>query len=104
MTERVEAVMAILTSYGLSVISAIVILIAGWAAGTIWLKSTKSDKKDMTLESFLPSMAIYAILAFTFVAVLSRFGVETTSFLVVIGALGLAISQSLQGTSQAAYC
>ncbi|MGB1875469.1 MAG: mechanosensitive ion channel family protein [Rhodospirillaceae bacterium] len=103
MAETIEAVMAILTTYGLSVIGAIVTLIVGWivacwVAGTIRRASAKSEKIDTTLGSFFASMAKYAILAFTFIAVLSRFGVETTSFVAVMGALGLAIGLSLQNT------
>lgn len=103
MATVVEASMGILTTYGLSVIGAIVILIvgwtvAGWVAGSIRRTSAKSERFDTTLGSFFASMAKYAILAFTIIAVLSRFGVETTSFVAVLGALGLAIGLSLQGT------
>jgi small conductance mechanosensitive channel len=38
------------------------------------------------------------VLAFTIIAVLNRFGVETTSFVAVMGAAGLAIGLALQGT------
>lgn len=103
MATAVEATMAIMTTYGLSVIGAIVILIvgwtvAGWVAKSIRTSSAKSERIDTTLGSFFASMAKYAILAFTLIAVLSRFGVETTSFVALIGALGLAIGLSLQGT------
>lgn len=103
MATAVEASMAIMTTYGLSVIGAILILIigwtvAGWVAGSIRRTSAKSERVDTTLGSFFASMAKYAILAFTLIAVLSRFGVETTSFVALIGALGLAIGLSLQGT------
>lgn len=101
--QTVEALMATLTTYGLSVIGAVVILIvgwiiSGWVSGAIRKASTKSEKFDTTLGSFFASIAKYAILAFTFIAVLSRFGVETTSFVAVLGALGFAIGLSLQGT------
>lgn len=103
MATVVEASMAVLTTYGLSVVGAIVILIvgwtvAGWVASSIRRTSAKSERFDTTLGSFFASMAKYAILAFTLIAVLSRFGVETTSFVALIGALGLAIGLSLQGT------
>lgn len=103
MATVIEASMAVLATYGMSVIGAIVILIvgwtvAGWVAGSIRKTSAKSERIDTTLGSFFASMAKYAILAFTIIAVLSRFGVETTSFVAVLGALGLAIGLSLQGT------
>src|SRR5260370_19563471 len=40
----------------------------------------------------------YAALVFTFVAVLTTFGIATTSFVAVLGALGIAIGLALQGT------
>ena len=43
-------------------------------------------------------MVRYAIIIFTLLAVLQQFGVQTTSFLAVIGAAGLAIGPALQGT------
>lgn len=103
MAETVEAVMATLTTYGMSVVGAVVILIVGWivsswVARSIRKAATKSETIDVTLASFFASMAKYGILTFTLIAVLSRFGVETTSFVALLGALGLAIGLSLQGT------
>lgn len=101
--EAVEAGMTALTTYGLSVIGAIVILIvgwivAGWVSGMVRRSAEKSDRLDTTLGHFFASLVKYAILAFTVVAVLSRFGIETASFIAVIGALGLAIGLAMQGT------
>ena len=38
------------------------------------------------------------MLVFTFIAVLSTFGIATTSFVAVLGALGIAVGLALQGT------
>lgn len=96
-------VVALVTSYGLSVIGAIVILIvgfviAGWVRGSVEKGLSKFRKVDETLRSFFSSLAYYAIIVFTIIAVLSQFGVETTSFIAVLGAAGLAIGLALQGT------
>ena len=48
----------------------------------------------------LSSAVRYAILAVTLVAMLSQFGVETTSIIAILGAAGLAIGLALQGTLQ----
>ncbi|MEQ8735329.1 MAG: mechanosensitive ion channel [Rhodospirillaceae bacterium] len=103
MVEAIEAGMTVITTYGLSVVGAVVILIIGWVvsgrvASSIRKAGERSNKIDATLTSFFASVAKYAVLVFTFIAVLSRFGVETTSFVAVLGALGLAIGLSLQGT------
>ena len=99
----VEQVMAVVTTYGLDVLGAIAILIigwtvAGWAKGTTARALSKIQRVDAMLQGFFSSLVKYAILAFTVVAVLNRFGVETTSFVAVIGAAGLAIGLALQGT------
>ena len=96
-------VMALVASYGLSVIGAIVILIvgfvvAGWARGSIKRGLSRFKNIDATLRSFFSSLAYYAVIIFTVVAVLSQFGVETTSFIAALGAAGLAIGLALQGT------
>lgn len=99
----IAMVMATLTDYGLSVVGAILILIAGWIAAG-WVKSgimkaaSKHPRMDGTLAIFFASIARYLIIAFTVVAVLSRFGVETTSFVALLGAVGFAIGLALQGT------
>lgn len=89
----------LLTFWGMRVISALAILIAGWVIGN-WIKNTiyKIKKLDDTLKSFLGGLAKYAVLAVAFITVLGQFGVETASLLAVLGAAGLAIGLALQGT------
>jgi small conductance mechanosensitive channel len=103
MEEGVREAMVIITTYGLKVIGAIIILIvgriiAGWAesAADRWLK--KSEKFDETLRGFLAKIVRYLVLIFTFLAVLSQFGIETTSIVAILGVAGLAIGLALQGT------
>jgi small conductance mechanosensitive channel len=96
-------VMTLVTTYGLSVIGAIVILVigfvaAGWVRGSVDKSLSRFKKVDETLRSFFSSLAYYAVIVFTIIAVLSQFGVETTSFIAVLGAAGLAIGLALQGT------
>ena len=96
-------VVALVTSYGLSVIGAIVILIvgfiiAGWVRASVNKTLSRFQRVDETLRSFFSSLAYYGVVIFTIIAVLSQFGVETTSFIAVLGAAGLAIGLALQGT------
>jgi len=53
---------------------------------------------DATLKSFFGSLARYLILTVTLLAVLSQFGIQTTSLVAVIGAASLAVGLALQGT------
>jgi small conductance mechanosensitive channel len=103
MEESVREAMVIITTYGLKVIGAIIILIvgriiAGWAESAVdrWLR--RSEQFDETLRGFLAKIARYLVLIFTFLAVLSQFGIETTSIIAILGVAGLAIGLALQGT------
>lgn len=85
--------------WGMRVLSALAILIAGWVIGN-WIKNrvNKVPRLDNTLSSFLGGFAKYVILAVAFIAVLGQFGIQTASLLAVLGAAGLAIGLALQGT------
>ena len=92
-------IIALITFWGMRVIIAIAILIAGWTLGKFASNQIKKiEKLDDTLKSFLGGMAKYSILAIAGVAVLGQLGVQTASLLAVLGAAGLAIGLALQGT------
>ena len=100
-----KALIELATSYGLELIAALVILVFGWwLAGRVQRLILRAldrlPRMDATLKPFLSSLARYAIIAVTLVAVLARLGVETTSIIAVLGAAGLAIGLALQGTLQ----
>ncbi len=91
--------------YSLSLLSAIVILIAGyvlagWVSRAIRSRLQTIKRFDKTLTPVLSQIARYAILVFTFVLVLAEFGIQTASIIAVLGAAGLAIGFALQGTLQ----
>lgn len=91
--------------YGVSLVSAIAILIAGfviagWASRAIKRRLDGIKTFDKTLIPILAQIMRYAILVFTFVLVLAEFGIQTTSIIAVLGAAGLAIGLALQGTLQ----
>ncbi|NNF07480.1 MAG: mechanosensitive ion channel [Candidatus Eisenbacteria bacterium] len=101
-TKITEEVIPLITQWGIQVLGAIVILIvgriiAGWAASMV-SKALRKSKTDETLIGFLSAMVRYGILAFALIAALKKFGVETTSFVAVLGAAGLAIGLALQGS------
>jgi len=96
-------VQGLVATYGLSVIGAIAVLVvgwvlAGWASRAVDGGLSKVEKVDATLRGFLASLTRYIVLIFTVVAVLNRFGVQTTSIIAVLGAASLAIGLALQGT------
>jgi small conductance mechanosensitive channel len=96
-------VQALVATYGVSVVGAIAVLIvgwvlAGWASRAVDKGLSRVEKVDQTLRGFLSSLTRYLVLIFTVVAVLNRFGVQTTSIIAVLGAASLAIGLALQGT------
>src|SRR5882724_937221 len=102
-TNAANAAIAMVTTYGLRVVGAIIILLIGWMASRLVYSAVvrlceKSPRIDRTVALFLGNGARYTALVFTFVAVLTTFGIATTSFVAVLGALGIAIGLALQGT------
>lgn len=85
-----------------NILFALAILVIGlWIAGRVGKAVSglgkRYQKLDSTLFNFLGSLARYVIMAFVFIAVLGRFGVETTSIVALLGAAGLAVGLALQG-------
>ncbi len=101
--EKGPMIGAIIMTYSMKLIGAILILILGWAVAG-WIQKRvhallgKSDKCDETLQSFFANLARYLVLIFTMVAVLNQFGIQTASLIAILGAAGLAIGLALQGT------
>ena len=88
--------------YGVNVVGAIVILIIGrWAAMVIRAlvrKVLQRNRVDETLISFAASLPYAAVMAFVVIAALAKLGIQTTSFIAVLGAAGLAVGLALQGS------
>jgi small conductance mechanosensitive channel len=91
-----------LTLYGLKAVAAIAILIFGrWIAklvGHIIEKVMEKRQVDITIVSFVGNLTYITLLIFVILAALSQLGIQTTSFIAVIGAAGLAIGLALQGS------
>jgi small conductance mechanosensitive channel len=102
MQEAMETAFELLSAWGMSVIGAIALLIigrmvAGWVRRSITKALTRANT-DASLIPFFASMVYYVVLGFVLIAVLSLFGIETTSLIAVFGAAGLAVGLALQGT------
>lgn len=74
------------------------LFIAGLAGRNLRRAMDKSPRIDPTLASLFSNIARYAIMVVVIVAVLGRFGIETTSIVAALGAAVLAIGLALQGT------
>lgn len=95
-------VMYYLTTYGLNVIGAIIILALGKIGAGLARRIVKKllvrSNTDASVISFVGSLAYTLVLVFAVLAALAKFGIQTTSFIAVLGAAGLAIGLALQGS------
>lgn len=94
--------MEFLILYSPKVILALITLFVGlWVIGSVKKYAKKSmERKDVdeSLRNFLTSMIAISLKVLLVITVISMVGIETTSFLAVIGAAGLAIGLALQGS------
>ena len=88
--------------YGLNILAAAAILVAGKlaASGTRRLVRKLMNRRqvDATLVGFVSSILYAGILAFVVIAAMSKLGIQTASFVAVLGAAGLAVGLALQGS------
>jgi len=88
--------------YGVQILGAILIFLVGrWVARVlkgVVRRLMEKAKSDPALVTFVESLTYVALMAFVIIAALSRLGVQTTSFIAVLGAAGLAVGLALQGS------
>jgi len=88
--------------YILMIAEAVVILVVGFFLAGIITRAVKKamEKKDVSpeLRGFLGGIISALLKAVVVIAVISAFGVETTSFAALLAAGGLAIGMALSGT------
>ena len=97
-----ETIKKLVLEYSPKFVVAIIILIVGlWATSFI----TKTAKKvmikrnvELTLSNFIGNLIFWTLRVLLFVTVISKLGIETSAFVTILGAAGLAIGLSLQGS------
>ena len=98
----VEVGTELAVQYGLQLLAAIAIFIVGKMVAK-WIRKlvTRVMKKaeiDQIIIGFTSNIAYIAVLAFVIVAALGQLGIQTTSFIAILGAAGLAVGLALQGS------
>lgn len=92
------------TSFGKSLIAAIVIYFVGMLLIRLIKKITKTvmerRKIDPTVQTFLTSMINILLLILLIICVLGALGVETTSFAALLASAGVALGMALSGNIQ----
>ncbi|BCD95982.1 mechanosensitive ion channel family protein [Marinagarivorans cellulosilyticus] len=106
MNENIEELLQrapeIIVTYGVKILLAFAVYLIGkWIAkGIAGLleKGMKSRNVDATIISFTKNIVYYAMFTMVIIAALGQLGVQTASFVAIIGAAGLAIGFALQGS------
>lgn len=90
------------TEYGLKILGALLIFFIGkWVARKIIVLMRRGMERagvDQTLISFASNALYVVLIIMIIVAAISNVGVETTSFMAIFGAAGLAIGLALKDT------
>ncbi len=88
--------------YGVRVIGAIAIFVIGkWVAKKLSAFIKKVMERgdiDPTLSAFIANIVDILLLIVVILAAVKNLGIDTTSFIAILGAAGLAIGLALQGT------
>jgi small conductance mechanosensitive channel len=97
-----DKIFQLLSVYGLKVLAAVAIFIVGrWVAKGVRKlvqRVMAKGKVDATLVTFTANLVYIGLLAFVVIAALGQLGIQTTSFIAILGAAGLAIGLALQGS------
>jgi small conductance mechanosensitive channel len=102
MDDIILSLQSYIAEYGMKVIGAILILVIGLWITKLLTKAFRSflnkRKIDETLVKFFTTLVNIALIVFVVIAAISKVGVETTSFIAVLGAAGFAVGLALQGS------
>ena len=98
----VDQVYQAILLHGLKFLAALAILvvgrwIAGWLAGLSEKTMIRMDV-DRTLTGFVRKLVYVLLLTFVLMAAIAQAGIQTTSFIAVLGAAGFAVGLALQGS------
>ncbi|MTH16178.1 mechanosensitive ion channel domain-containing protein [Flavobacterium sp. LC2016-01] len=97
-----NALIGVLVDYSPKLISALIVLFVGLYAIRLINRSIRKimvkRNLDPTLTKFLADILLWSLRILLFVTFISNLGIPTTSFVTILGAMGLAVGLSLQGS------
>ena len=97
-----DQVYQVITMYGLKFLAAIAIFVVGrWIARRFAGLSEKAMNRmeaDPTLVGFVRKLVYVLLLTVVIMAAIAQVGIQTTSFIAILGAAGFAIGLALQGS------
>lgn len=100
MNINVDAIVTWLSGYSINIIGALLIFIIGkWLSrkfANLFGRLLEKNDVDQTLIGFLTNLIYYALIVVVIIAAAGKLGINTTSFLTIVGAAGLAIGLALK--------
>jgi small conductance mechanosensitive channel len=97
-----ETIKQLILDYSPKIITAIIILVIGLWVTSIITKTIKrimlKRKTEPTLSNFVGNLIFWTLRILVFITFISKLGVETSSFVAILGAAGLAVGLALQGS------
>jgi len=97
-----DQLIVFITTYGLKIVGAVIILILGRVGAGIGrriiTRALEKAKTEPSIISFVGSLVYILILTVAVLAALAKFGIQTASFIAIIGAAGFAVGFALQGS------
>lgn len=102
LTDYANTFITVLVDYSPKVISAFLILFIGLYAIRLINRFIRrimiKRQLDPTLTKFLADILLWVLRVLLFVTFISKLDIETSSFVAILGAMGLAVGLSLQGS------
>lgn len=102
LSQYLDAFLKLIIDYSPKLITALLILFIGLYAIRIINRLVKKimvqRELDPTLSKFLVDILIWVLRVLLIVTFISKLGIETSSFVAILGAAGLAVGLSLQGS------
>ncbi len=100
--QYIDQAPGLIIKYGSMVVTALLIFLIGKmlarAISNGVVRAMTVRDVDVTITRFVGSLIYGLLFAFAVVAALSQLGIETTSFIALLGAAGLAVGLALQGS------
>lgn len=97
---NLEVVASKLSSWGMNLLAAAAVVLIGWVAVRVLIgllaRAMSRAGMDDIVAQFARTIARALLMAVVFVIALERLGVQTTSLVAAVGALGLAVGLALQ--------
>ncbi len=100
--KMIEQVGTLVITYGTKIVLALAVFIIGkWVAKRVTgfiERRMMASNIDVTISKFVKNILYYIFLTVIIIAALGQIGIQTASFVAIVGAAGLAVGLALQGS------